>query len=598
MNGKKKTLKIRTKIILIYISIVIVSLVLSFGVFGIINERFVEKEVGEVAMQTIGALKGNLGFIFENVTQFSNLIYFDKNVQYSLGNVNTAQIDPRIHQTIKKSLINMLLSGNYMDSVFIFDQYLNSYSSYKTGPILIDNHKVKETRWYQETKAKNGGILFMHGTEQIIQYPTRPDKNCITLVRMINDTDDYKQLAVLLINIDESTILEYFDEVGAKYDSQYCIVDSTGNYVVKPSNYTKNMDILVFNNEIETSGYDIMKREEGKVIVVQQELGIQDWKLIGMMPLDSKSPLGDYQKSLIVLIIALNSIVIFICSVTLMRLVFKPLSSVQEYMEMVEREQFVEIPIEEDKTDEINDLKKGFNAMVRAIQELIEKIKIEEKTIAKNELDIIQAQINPHFLYNTLDAVSALALMEDSKNCFKMTQALGSFYKNSLNAGQELITVWDEIECIKSYITILNVRYNNKIHLECDIEEGIRPLRILKLILQPIVENSVHHGIRNKKGDGSIVIKGYRDEEEIIFIITDDGLGMTEEKVAEILEGRSQKSKSGFGLYSSIQRISLFYGIQKPITITSEIGNGTEITVCIKVMEGAHLYDNQGFDCR
>lgn len=581
-----RNLKIKTKIIIIYISILIISILLSFGVFRIINARYIEQEVGTVAMQTAGALKGNMDFIFENVSQFSNLIYFDKNVQDSLNQIKDTSIDPVIQQTLKKSLVNMLLSGDYMESVFIFDKYYNSYSSTKVGPVLVHNDKIKNTTWYQETKKKNGGIVFAHGTEDVLTYPTRKGKNNIILSRIISDTNSYEPIATLLITIDESTFLEYFDAVGEQYDSQYCIVDSSNHYIIHPSGYVSDMDVLILQNEIQGSGYRAMNYNNQKTIVVKQELGIQDWSLVGIMPIDDKQIMGNFQKSLIALIIGFNILVILICSVTLVRLIFHPLSKIQDYMALVEQEQFKEIPIVDQRSNEINDLKKGFNSMVHAIEQLIEKIKIEEKTIAKNELDLIQAQINPHFLYNTLDAVSALALLGDSDSCFKMTQALGMFYRNSLNSGKELVTVEDEIDCIKSYITILNMRYNNRINLQCDIEEKILNLKILKLILQPIVENAVHHGIRNREGEGNIVIKGYRDEEEIIFIITDNGIGMNEEQIQDILEGRSQISKSGFGLHSSIQRISLFYGIEKPITITSEMDYGTEITIRTRVLKG------------
>lgn len=134
-------------------------------------------------------------------------------------------------------------------------------------------------------------------------------------------------------------------------------------------------------------------------------------------------------------------------------------------MKLVEDGKLIELTIDNQHSNEINDLKKVFNQMILSIKELISKVKAEEKIIAKNELDIIQAQVNPHFLYNTLDAISALALIEDHENCLKMTQALGNFYRNSLNSGQDLVTVKDEIDCIESYITILNIRYDNKITL-------------------------------------------------------------------------------------------------------------------------------------
>ncbi len=318
------------------------------------------------------------------------------------------------------------------------------------------------------------------------------------------------------------------------------------------------------------------------MILARQDLNIHDWKLVGMLPISDNMNLSEYYKSSILLIIGLNFIFVFVCSLVLTKLIFHPLSKVQKQMEMVERGEFIEMPINPEQTDEISQLKRVFNQMVRAIIDLIHQVKKEEKIIAQGELQLLQAQINPHFLYNTLDAVSALALIEDHENCLKMTQALGNFYRNSLNSGQDLVTVDVEQSCIESYVTILNIRYDNKVTLVCDIEHRIKKEPILKLILQPIVENAVHHGIRNKEGQGTIHVKGYLDEEDIIFIITDDGVGMSEERIKQILEGKTKTGKSGFGLYSSIQRIALFYDVKNPMTIHSEVGIGTEVILRVK----------------
>lgn len=223
--------------------------------------------------------------------------------------------------------------------------------------------------------------------------------------------------------------------------------------------------------------------------------------------------------------------------------------------------------------------------MTTSIKNLIHKVKEEEQIIAKTELNLLQAQINPHFLYNTLDAVSALALMKDYDNCFKMTQALGRFYRNSLNSGLDFIKIKDEINCIESYLTILNIRYDNEIRTEIDVEEEVKECEILKLLLQPLVENAVHHGIKPKDGKGTISIRVFSDEDEIIFIVSDDGIGMSEEKIAEIMEGRSATGKSGFGLYNLMQRITLYHGIKQPVLIHSELGNGTEVAVRVKRLD-------------
>lgn len=581
-----KSIKIRTKIILLYISVLILSLFLTYGIFTIMSERQIEQEVGEAAMQTVNALKGNLDLIFENVNQFSDLIYFDKDVQSALSKINSSNINPHVQQTMQKSMVNMLLSGDYISGVFIFDIYNNYYNSYKSGPIFVNKDIIKKSEWYHKTKDAEGDVVFIHKSEDVLTFPTKKDKNYISLVREIYDVDTYDELATLLIIVDEETIQNYFEEVGKKYNSQFCIVDSNNNYVIRPNGYDKNMDEYILEYSKEKNGYQTLEVNGNKKIFAMQNLGIEDWKLIGSIPLNINNlPLSKAYRTWIVLIISLNLLFVFACSIALTNLIFRPLNKVQKHMKMVEGGKLIPMQVNEKHSDEINDLKRVFNQMVTSIDNLISKVKKEEQIIAKNELEIIQAQINPHFLYNTLDAVSALALIEDNENCLKMTQALGNFYRNSLNSGLDLITIQDEMDCIESYITILNMRYDDKINITFDVEEDVKELKILKLILQPIVENAAHHGIRNKNGQGTISIKGYRDDDEIIFLVTDDGLGMSEDRIHEIIEGKIQKEKSGFGLYSSAQRISLYYGIEKPITITSELGNGTEITIRVKVIK-------------
>ena len=161
----------------------------------------------------------------------------------------------------------------------------------------------------------------------------------------------------------------------------------------------------------------------------------------------------------------LNIIFVFLCSTLLTYLIFKPIGKIEEHMKLLENGKFITME-SDDYENEITNLRQVFNHMILSIKKLMNKVKEEEGIIAKGKLDIIYAQINPHFLYNTLDAVSALALMKENEKCFEITQALGNFYRNSLNSGLDYITVEDEIDSIKSYITILNMRYENQIKMD------------------------------------------------------------------------------------------------------------------------------------
>jgi two-component system sensor histidine kinase YesM len=554
-------MRIKTKILVTYITILFISFVITFSVISVINSSYTKNEIKSAGTQTVSALKGNLSLIFENVTQFSNLLYFDKNVQEALRHVDTASIDPSIQKTIKQSLVNMILSGEYISSVMIIDSYHNTYSSYKKSPKTVSVDKVPESTWYQTIGEHRGNGFFMKGSEGVIEF--YGDTPYITYVREIRDVNNYKPLAILLVTVNEETLRNYFDQVSDAQKNDFYIIDGKGEYIVPPK---------------KDSGH------EDNRLVIAQDIGIEDWKLAGLFQFDDITALAPYYSTVIVLVICINIIFAFFCSIMLTRFIFHPLQKVETHMMMVEKGQFVEMDVNQQK-NEINNLKRVFNHMTTSIKNLILKIKEEEQIIAKTELNLLQAQINPHFLYNTLDAVSALALMEDYDNCFKMTQALGSFYRNSLNSGLDFIKVKDEINCIQSYMTILNIRYDNEIKLEIDVEEEVMDCEILKLLLQPLVENAVHHGIKPKDGKGTVSIRVFSDEDEIIFILSDDGVGMSEEKIAEVMEGRSVTGKSGFGLYNLMQRITLYHGIKQPVLIHSEPGNGTEVAVRVKRLD-------------
>lgn len=577
-------MKIRNRIILLNLLVLALSFCITFSAISIWNEKYTEEEVGNAGVQTVKALQGNLNLILDNVKQFSNLIYFDNNVQQSLRQINSSNIDPVLQQTIQKSLVNMILSGDYISTANIFDIYYNDYNSYKIGPVLVNGEKIQETEWYEKMQEANGSSFFIHRSEGVLDFPTRTGKNYISLVREISDQDTYEHLAILLLTIDEETLQESFAEVSGPYGSQFFIVDGDGNYIVAPGDTATDWKNYIPKDITEESGYRTVGTDDGKMVCAYQKLNIEDWSLVGMIPINETGMDNFYLPSVILLIIAMNFFFLFLCSIALSRMIFSPLAKMGKHMKLVEEGSFVYMPVEEAE-NEISTLKRVFNQMISSIEQLIARVKEEEQIIARNELDIIQAQINPHFLYNTLDAVSALALINDNENCFKMTQALGSFYRNSLNSGKDLVSVKDEIACIKSYITILNIRYENKIVVQYDVEEDILQEQMLKLILQPVVENAVHHGLAEKNHSGLIAIKGYRDEKELIFIVTDDGCGMSEELIEKIMRGETQKDKHGFGMYSLKQRVALYYHIENPVMIHSEVGSGTEVTIRLGIIE-------------
>ena len=240
--------------------------------------------------------------------------------------------------------------------------------------------------------------------------------------------------------------------------------------------------------------------------------------------------------------------------------------------------------------EEINVLAKAFNQMSDRISGLLDKTRQEQKNLRELELRLHQEQISPHFLYNTLDSIVWMAEGGNNRQVVEMTTDLSEFFRTVLSGGRDFITIEEEELHIRSYLKIQKIRYEDILDYSIEIEPSIRKKNVLKMLLQPLVENAIYHGIKNKRGGGRIVIRGYEDLSGIVFEVEDDGIGMDE---AELLSVRTKLTivpgeelasigNDGFGLHNVAQRIQMYYGDQAEIIVESEKNIGT----CFKVYLG------------
>ncbi|RCX16834.1 two-component system sensor histidine kinase YesM [Anaerobacterium chartisolvens] len=246
------------------------------------------------------------------------------------------------------------------------------------------------------------------------------------------------------------------------------------------------------------------------------------------------------------------------------------------------------VRVENKNVDEIAALGMSFNIMTQKIKELLERSIKEQENLKKSELKVLQAQINPHFLYNTLDNIVWMAEANKSKEVIKIVRALSSFFRITLSKGKDWIPISDEVAHIRSYLIIQKIRYRDILDFQIDVDESILEYNILKLTLQPLVENALYHGIKNKREGGVITVKGYVAEKgNVIFEINDNGAGMTPERLAEIQKTLDSNTvgfmikESGFGLNNVHKRIKLYYGNQYGLKIQSEFKKGTQVAVLI-----------------
>lgn len=255
---------------------------------------------------------------------------------------------------------------------------------------------------------------------------------------------------------------------------------------------------------------------------------------------------------------------------------------------VADREETVENGREENG-DELQELNRTFNHMMERIGRLVEDIRVEQLNLRATELKLLQAQINPHFLYNTLDAIIWLAESNQKDAVITMVSALSDFFRSTLSKGRDYITIQEEETHIRSYLQIQQFRYRDILEYEINIPEEMYQYQILKLTLQPVVENALYHGIKNKRGIGRILVSGRQEGSCLVLTVEDNGIGMDRERLEFVRKMLANQEKmpddSGFGLYNIEQRILLNYGRAYGMEIDSTYGEGTVVTITIPAVK-------------
>jgi two-component system sensor histidine kinase YesM len=274
----------------------------------------------------------------------------------------------------------------------------------------------------------------------------------------------------------------------------------------------------------------------------------------------------------------------FIGTIFTSRIITIPIKKLLKSMKGVQKGEFKEVDIHAG-SNEIGQLRDGYNIMIYEIQQLIDRVITEQKIKRKAELNVLQAQIKPHFLYNTLESINSLILMEETEAACNVVDALGSYYRLSLSKGKEVITIKEEIEIVKNYLDIQQIRYADLFSVNYKLDERAESFKILKLVLQPLVENAIYHGIRVKGERGIITIETKYIKDYIQITVEDDGVGMFEEDIRRIMDNSAYKGVAGFGLRGTIERLRIFYGVYDCFRIESVIGLGTKITISVPIKD-------------
>lgn len=444
------------------------------------------------------------------------------------------------------------------------------------------NIPLQEVDWYRDALQEEDSIL----TASHVQYVIKNNyKWVVTMGRGIQNPNTGRKEAVFFIDLNYKLLEDLCKQNSLATDDYIFILDETGKIIYHPkqkllySGLKKEKIDEVLNCK---GNYFVADDSEGSRLYTVSVGERTGWRVVGVV--STAELMGDWEETqqLYLFAAAMLLLLALLLAILFAEAITRPITQLKTSMKKVEKGDFEEAIVIVDSDNEIGELSNSFNSMAARIRQLIEQNRYEQEQKRRSELKALRSQINPHFLYNTLDSIIWMSEGGKTEEVVRMTSALARLLRQSISNDNERIPIEKEVEYVKSYLTIQQMRYKDKLEYEIQVEPAIRNELIINLILQPLVENAIYHGIKYKGTKGMIQITGYKEENNIILKVTDNGIGMSEEALADILKrSKAKEGSNGVGVYNVHTRIQLYYGEAYGLQFASVQGKGTEVTIVI-----------------
>ena len=571
MKKRFLSLGLREKIQFLFLCTMIVCILFCSGIFYLILENQMQQSIADKEISNRTAISNNLDSTMKSINSISRLTMLRSTVRtFLLAKSNST---PRTRNAIQE-IHDILNTFNLSCNVVILrmdGQYLN------TGPGItyVNTGKIFETEWLDEVMAQKGNYVIKAGTRDAFRSNIG---EMVSFVRVINDINTQKPIGILAINLPSRFFEQAYEGLSGE-TSHFALYDTSGSLICKDNESTfssLNPENLLQNTREETDKLFY------KSIFTCDTLG--DSHFILASRLEVRILDGLPAKLLVALIIGAFILLAFMWLINtyIAKNVIYPIQRLVDSMAEVQNGWLHRVSMNVND-DEIGLLKNSYNAMLIEINQLIEELLQKEKTLRMAELDALQEQMKPHFLYNTLDMIRYMALENRTDEVYNMLETLGNFYRRFLSKGSTDLSLGEEIEIVKSYLTLQRTRFEDIFTDEYEIEEGLSSIRVPRLILQPLVENSIYHGIRPKGEHGVIRVTVKRQEDFLFLSIYDNGIGMSAHQRELLFSGKDSRS---FGFQGTIERIRYYYKTEDVFEIHSVEGEYCEIILKLPLSNG------------
>lgn len=388
---------------------------------------------------------------------------------------------------------------------------------------------------------------------------------------------------VLLVDMNFSGIEQLLSKANEKGYGYIYLMDRNGEIIYHPQQQAIYSNLVQENSKTAASYEDGNYTEtfEGKErVIIVKTVGYTGWKLVSVTPVQEFSVNLNQVRLFTIMIATISIMLILFGNTFISSRVTDPIRKLEKSIKYLE-EGNLDTDIYIGGTHEIRHLGKTITSMVRQMRKLMDDMVTEQQEKRKSALDALQSQINPHFLYNTLDSVVWMIESERYYEAISMVTALAKLFRISLSKGKNIISIKDEIAHAKYYLDIQKVRYKNKFDMRIEVDPAIEEYCTIKLIVQPLLENAIYYGVEHMDGEGEILLRGYEKEDNIYIEVTDNGMGIPKENIPYLLKDdtRVRKNGSGIGLRNIDQRIKLYFKGDYGLSIESELDEGTTVRI-------------------
>lgn len=554
---KFRNLKFQKKIITVSMVISLIPIAL-LGLFAYTKMRSLLIEREETAIQeTLHQEVMQLDYKLDSYLSTMNLITWNENIRLALSQKYDSNFE--MYLTYRDTIDPLFLTIRSLNTdITAITIYTETYI-YPHGNTLRPLTDAQGKKWFEQACSTTSPFFSLSEDGQTIYLICQMHYNYVP----------YTSIICMTINF-ESTMLSANNLFQNNYG--FLLTDSSGGQMYQ---YT-NLDERYSDSEI---SLDLLLNDEPSDYITKTEtLSNFGWTAFLCRPAHSISAAAINITYVVLAMILLCIVLIFFISTLLSKIIVLPIEKLSSSMEQVEQGNY-EIEIFSNSTDEIGQLICSFKKMVYTLNNLVNEVLLSKIRQQKYEIEILQSQINPHFLYNSLSLINSKAIIAGQNDISQMARLLSTFYRTMLNKGQQITTIASELENTKSYIAIQQMMHSQSFDVIYDIDNSILDYSIPNLLIQPLAENAIIHGLDHRELPGKAIlsVSCYQENQDIFFKIMDNGCGMSEEECSQILT----KSSNGYGVKNVHQRIQLYYGADYGLTFHSTKGMGTYVLVKI-----------------